>query len=264
MKKSNFMLTSHFSQHSLLVASAVTLASLSLFLKTDPSQAQALTTNGGFELGDFTDWNRSGVTSLETSAFGSGPSEGRFQALLQTDPINTNANAFVFDLEADLGLPSSSLFDLGAVGGSAITTEVTVNAGDTLSFQWNFLTDELADPALTQNDFAFFTVVPAISPLTGALKRLADTTATFFPSSTRMSLKEETGFQTETITFSSAGTFRLGFGVVDVFDFAGASGLLVDNVKLTSQPTSVPEPSTILGTVVTVALSIADRFRKHK
>lgn len=251
-------------KHSLFAVSAVTLVGLSHLLGVSPSQAQALATNGGFELGNFTDWNPIGLTSIETSAFGSGPPQGMYDALLQTAPA-TGFNVFELDTALGLaGLPSDSLFNYGAVGGSVITTEVVdVKAGDTLSFQWNFLTNELIDPNLTQNDFAFFTVVPMLTPLTATVNQLADTNSTFM-SSTTISFKDETGFQTKSITFSSAGTFRLGFGVVDVGDFAEASGLLVDNVKLTSQSTSVPEPSTILGTVVTMGLSIAARFRKHK
>lgn len=165
------------------------------------------------------------------------PSKGTIytdRAWLQTD-LTTGFN--VFELDAALGLagyPTDSLFNYGAVDGSVVTTEITVKAGDTLSFAWNFLTNELIDPNLTQNDFAFFTVVPTVSPITTTVNQLADNTSTFVPS-TRMNFEAETSFNTETVTFSSDGTFTLGFGVVDVGDFAGASGLLVDNIKLAGQ-----------------------------
>ncbi len=165
------------------------------------------------------------------------PSKGTIytdRAWLQTDP-STGFNVFALDTVLGLaGYPTDSLLNYGSVGGSVITTEITVKAGDTLSFAWNFLTNELIDPNLTQNDFAFFTVVPTVSPITPTVNQLADTTSTFVPSTT-MSFQAETGFNTETVTFTSAGTFTLGFGVVDVGDFAGASGLLVDNITLAGQ-----------------------------
>jgi hypothetical protein len=244
-------------KHFLLTVSTVTLASLSNLLGVCLSQAQAITINGGFELGNFTDWNPIGLTSIETSAFGSGPPQGIYGALLQTG-VETDFNVFELDTALGLaGFPTDSLFNYGSMGGSVITTEVVdVKAGDTLSFQWNFLTNELIDPNLTRNDFAFFTVVPTLAPLTATVNQLADTNSTFMTSTT-MSFQNETGFQTKSITFSSAGTFRLGFGVVDVGDFAATSGLLVDNVKLTP----VPEPTSILGTAVMAGFWA---YLKHK
>lgn len=43
--------------------------------------------NGGFESGDFSDWDTIGVTSIETAAFGSGPVDGVYQAFLYAEDL---------------------------------------------------------------------------------------------------------------------------------------------------------------------------------
>jgi hypothetical protein len=55
------------------------------------------------------------------------------------------------------------------------------------------------------------------------------------------------------------GTYRLGFGVVNVADDTVPSGLQVDAVTLTDVP--VPEPSNSLATAV-LALAFSGRLTK--
>ena len=211
-----------------LATGAVTLS----LLNASPTLAQALTLgNGGFELGNFDGWETLGIASIEDSNFNSGPPEGNFQALLQTDG---SVEPLDFELNEFLGLPDDTLFDLNAVGGTAIKTEVTANAGDILSFQWNFLTDEVQQTPF-QNDFVFFTIDDVLFQLTDVTTSIPD----FIPSNTVFAA--ETGFQTESFTFPTTGTFVVGFGVVDRDDFTVKSGLLVDKVEV------IPEPLTILG-----------------
>jgi hypothetical protein len=72
--------------------------SLSAIAAVQPASAQLV--NGGFETGNFTGWATTGNASIQTSAFGSGPTEGTFEALLSTgDPTVPD-----FSLEAFLGL----------------------------------------------------------------------------------------------------------------------------------------------------------------
>ncbi|MEQ9670220.1 S8 family serine peptidase [Coleofasciculus sp. G2-EDA-02] len=178
--------------------------------------------NGGFETGSFDPWQTTGNTTIETAAFGSGPTEGTNQALL------TNGGTSVSDtqLETFLGLTSGSLDGLGngnATVGSAIKQTVTVSAGTQLSFDWNFLTNE-ATPTFF-NDFGFVSIV------SNTLNTLANTNSSFVSSPTIFN--EETGFGTFSYTFQTAGTFTLGIGVVDVGDTVVDSGLLVDNLSFT-------------------------------
>ena len=181
------------------------------------------TSNGGFESGDFSSWNILGQTSIETAAFGSGPTEGTQQALL----TNGDDAVSVEQLEEFLGLEPGGLDALNkgpATVGSGIQQKLTVSAGDTLRFDWNFLTDE-GTPSIF-NDFAVVTIQP------DALTGLADTNNTFVLSPTDFS--QETGFETFTYDFLADGNYTVSIGVVDVGDTIVDSGLLVDNVSLGS------------------------------
>ncbi len=187
--------------------------------------------NSGFEMGDFTSWQILGNTSIESNSFGSGPTEGTYQALV------TNGSGSVSDTEIEnfLELTPGSLDGLGngdATSGAAIARLLTVSAGDQVSFDWNFLTDEFT-PDWTYNDFAFVSIVPIVSD---SFDTLADTYSTFVSSPT--DFNEETGFETFYYTFPTDGMFTLGVGVVDVEDEVVDSGLLVDNFSFTGEVSS--------------------------
>ncbi len=118
------------------------------------NSASAVTINGGFETSDFTGYDTIGDTSVQTSDFGSGPTEGTYQGFL------SNASGVpASDLETFLGVSPGSLNGLGngtATTGSAIRQTFAANAGDVLTFNYNFLTGE--DANATLNDFSFFTI----------------------------------------------------------------------------------------------------------
>ena len=178
--------------------------------------------NGSFETGDFLSWQTIGDASIETSSFGSGPTEGIYQSLL------TSGNSSVSDtqLENFLGLAFGSLDSLGngdATVGSAIKQTVTVSAGSELSFDWNFLTNENTPTIF--NDFGFVSITSETS------ETLANTNSSFLFSPTIFN--EETGFATFSHTFATDGTFTIGVGVVDVEDTVVDSGFLVDNFSFT-------------------------------
>jgi hypothetical protein len=229
------------------LAQALGLTTLAL---ATPAQAAIL--NGGFETGNFTGWftfGDAGTPSIQTAAFGSGPSEGNYQALLETPPDDNYVALIQF-----LGITSAQLDALGygeAFGGSAIKQTFTANAGDTLSFNWNFLTNESLPSS--SNDFAF--VVTLGSP-TG----LADTNAAFIPSNTIFS--NETGFQTFSRILSIGGNYTLGIGIVNVADGEIGSGLLIDNVALTSGPTpAIPTPA-LLPSLIGMGIATLRKKRK--
>ena len=176
--------------------------------------------NGSFESG-LTNFSVVGNATIETAAFGSGPTDGTSQALLFTgDPTVTDEEIETFlglspgELNALADVPLDPLDPLGPFGpldpfddvtsGSAISQSITGQAGDVLSFDSNFLTDEPEQDG-TFNDFAFFSLANA----QGATV-IADTLSELSPSLT--SFEDETGFSTTTFVLPSSGTFTLGFG----------------------------------------------------
>ena len=232
--------------------------SLETFTLPKPSP-NATIINGGLETGDFTGWTTIGETSTETSAFGSGPTEGTFQALLSTGGT-TFADSTI---EAFLGLEAGSLDNLGngnATQGSAIRQTFTAEAGDVLTFDWNFLTNEALP--LPFKDFSFVSIT--------SLSELADTTFPSSVSSPTTQFFTETGFKPFSFKIPTTGTYTLGIGVTDTVDNTTDkedniidSGLLVDSVKLVS----VPEPPSMLGVLAFGALgavSVLKRKQRQK
>lgn len=143
------------------------------------------------------------------------------------------------ELEGFLGLPDQELTAFGngpAVQGTALQREFMAGAGSVLSFSFNFLTNELMDfPGNIINDFAFVTITSTTGAIIVAPTQLADVAGTNFPlvsSPTRF--ESQTGFRTYTSPTLAAGTYRLAIGVVNVTDDLGESGLLIDNLALST------------------------------
>ncbi|MFB2938905.1 PEP-CTERM sorting domain-containing protein [Aerosakkonemataceae cyanobacterium BLCC-F154] len=211
------------------------LVSLSLILDTNPSSAAIL--NGNFDP-NLDGWTSLGDVGVQNS-----------QALLKTDTVNDNYAA----LEQFLNSPAGGLDQVGngeVFQGSALKQIITAEAGEVLTFNWNFLTNEPAE-STDFNDFAFFTI-------NGNPVKLGDTFSEFSSSATPF--EKETGFKSKSYKFQNSGTYTLGFGVVDVYDAGKNSGLLIDNVALSKPASSVPEPSTVLGVLVLGSLGAIRRF----
>lgn len=223
--------------------SSLTLTTVLTLFLVPPQIVHAVTVNGSFETGNFDSWTTTGQTSVEDSGFGVTPTDGDKQATLQTLQDSTGTTAS--EIETFLGLSTGTLTNQGATEGSAIKQTVTANAGDTLSFSWNFLTDQ--DP--TFNDLAFFTLNSNLTENTNI-----PNTASFSV------LAKETEYQSFSYTISSSGTYTLGFSIVDRGDTTVNSALLVDNVQI--QASAVPEPMTILGSFA--ALGFVARLNKKR
>src|SRR5262245_43568095 len=165
-------------RHVLLLTALTILCDVTVF-------ADSLLPNGGFESGNFTGWAAIGDALVVGSTFGNTPASGSYQAMMTTAPGHTSlpsqaatppaaggtfsgnaaVGAFAFPggspLTDFLGLSGLSLGDFGrSLGngqnptweGSAIQTTFTGNAGDILSFSWDYMTNE----SLTAfSDFAF-------------------------------------------------------------------------------------------------------------
>ncbi|MEC4819473.1 MAG: hypothetical protein SAK29_40315 [Scytonema sp. PMC 1069.18] len=187
--------------------------------------------NAGFETGNFIGWDTIGDASIQTAEFSSVPTEGNFQALITTG-LNSVSDTALKDFLGQNFVSIDSIGNGNATQGSALRKQITVKAGDVLSFDFNFLTNE-GIPSVF-NDFAFVSITP------NSLSKLADTGSAFVLSPTRFF--EETDYTTFTFQFTEEGTYTVGLGVVDVTDTLVDSGLLVDNFKI------VTENKAILGT----------------
>jgi hypothetical protein len=220
------------------------------------SEASAAISNGGFEAG-FTDWSTIGNVSIVNAGVGVGPTQGISQALLNTGPAISGLPVSQGALETFLGI-GGGLLD-GFVGGnvfegSAIKQTFNVSAGDTLGFDFNFLTNEGANSFFNDTAFVSISTFDILANTSSSL------IATPFPTS--LSFGSQTGFLSFFDgPFISDQTITLGIGIVDVGDPIVASALLVDNVSLT--PLAVPEPSALalLGFGL-VGIGLASRRRK--
>ena len=186
----------------------------------------------GFETSNFSNWETIGDAKIETSQFGTNPTDGEYQGLI------TSGAGSVTDaqIEQDLGLTTGTLDGLSnknATEGSAFKLkQITVKAGDVLSFDWNFATNEQT-PTNTYNDFAF------VSISDGNIFKLADTQSNFVNSSS--TFREETGYQSFNYQFTQEGTYTIAVGVMDVTDTLDqySSALLIDNVMLTKSSSNI-------------------------
>jgi hypothetical protein len=127
-------------------------------------------------------------------------------------------------LESFAGLTNGALGS-DAFEGSALKQTFNVNAGDTLSFGWKFLTNEG-----TQPDYAFVVI-------NGVASTLVTTAAATIPSSP---LTWETVSGVFSHSFASASTVTLAVGVVDIGDYNATSELRINDVALAP----IPEPET--------------------
>jgi hypothetical protein len=216
--------------------------------------AQAGVINGGFETGTLSSWNSIGNASVVTSAFGEGPTGGVDQALVQggsgdADPASA--------LEDFLGVPEGSLalVDIGSngevsvAGGSAIEQTFSAKSGDTLTFTWNFITDE--QPPSVFDDFAFWSLNSSVSVLATAND----------PGLVPFNFDLQTGFETASVIIPTAGTYTLALGVANVTDNGGSPQLLVDDVTLTSAPE--PSYTVLLGVALAVCGMVRLRRERH-
>jgi hypothetical protein len=216
--------------NSFLTSPRFVLAALVGTLVCGNVHAQVL--NGNFNSG-LTAWTTvgdagivSGAARVTTASFDFDDDFPAVAGAFNISGVNAASGGGV--LEAALGLGSTGL-DVSvsdvAFEGSAITQTFNVNAGDTLSFNYRFLTNEGS-----LLDYAFYTI-------NGVKFNLAQVANATNPSSP---FQFETGLLTGNHLFSASGSVTLGFGVVDIGDFSATSALDIDNVTITP----IPEPAT--------------------
>ncbi|MFT3735769.1 MAG: PEP-CTERM sorting domain-containing protein [Rhodocyclaceae bacterium] len=214
-------------------------AALCALMAVGSQAVSAAPTNGNFSAG-LTGWAVAGdVAVLGSSAYAQLTTatlgNDDWPAAAGAFNVSGNETAAAWQLESFFGLSAGTL-DPDAAGfvfaseGSAIRQTVTVAAGDTLSFDWNFLSNEAGFAA--QPDYAFVVIGDSVI-------RLADSTDSLAPSAV---YGGQTGAQHFSYTFTSGGNVVLGFGVVDAGDGSVTSALSLDAVQISA----VPEPTTAM------------------
>ncbi|NET45790.1 trypsin-like serine protease [Okeania sp. SIO2B3] len=245
----------------------------------EPTPVRAIN-NGNFEDG-FNGWGVLGATTIQSrqgrNASTPAPNDDS-KGLIINDKLAVPAD----EIEEFLGLAPDSLTELSPdvefiAQGSAIKQTFQANAGDVITFDFNFLTDEflalesdtdeflaLESDSEPLNDFSFVSLSSDVleDPF---LEILADTFFEPFVDSPT-AFDQETGTQLFSIEIPETGIYTLGFGVTDADDFGFLSGLAVDNVTLasTAEATSTPEPTTTIGLFASVfgAFSLLKRKKK--
>jgi hypothetical protein len=195
------------------------LLGLSVLLATSPAQAL-----------DLTAWSKTGDVAPAsqttiTNAFPGDDGAVNFNVSPNT-PVGTNV------LESFLGLNPGTIAST-AQEGSAIKQTFNVQAGDQISFDWNFLTNE-TNSAFP--DFAFFTVSRDINT---TLATIADAVTPSSP------FRFETGIRSFSYTFTTSGTYTVGIGVLDDADVTTSSALQVGNADYKAVPTPALLPALV-------------------
>ena len=147
------------------------------------------------------------------SAFGEGATDGESMALLHTDGEGA---ASQLEIEAFLGLAPGALDTLNdgdAVAGQAIKRALSVEAGDVITFDFNFIAGDFLF-----NDFGFVTI-------NGEAVELADVISVVGSGSS-------SGFQTFTFTATESGSLVIGMGVMNDTTTVLDSHLLIDNLRI--------------------------------
>jgi hypothetical protein len=222
----------------------------------------------GFESGSFSGSEAtSGDVGIRGTYFTIAPSQGTKQMLLTT--INNTSDAgfsnqsgtnavSVTTIGSFLGESTSSIrTPAGQTGqeGSAFTINLgALNVGDVVTFDYDFLTDEVAPGQ--HNDFAFWELN------SGAIHVFADTNSPLLHATnpSNMVFGLETGYHTVSITITTAATYTLGIAVMDATTTDNPSGLLIDNIQVVP----VPEPTTVAFSLAGAALLVALRSRIKK
>ncbi len=252
-----------------------TLAGLALLTFGTPATAQIA--NGGFET-NYASWTTTGSALIATSAFGDNPTQGNKQALLSNDSTagdygsgSKSASA----LETALSINAGALSGLGngtANNGSGIAQSFTILTPQSmhLSFSYDFLTSE--DPSFPpfNPDFAFVSISSTSVPAARSVTRfaqvsdatLSETLSPGPPSPTAGDFLTETGYHTFLFQKTLlAGTYSLGFGVVNANTGDIGSALLLDNVQ--AQLVPVPEMGTSLSLVLLCGLGLLSCVKRR-
>lgn len=215
-----------------IAAVATTLVAGALFSATARAQGSCVES---FESPSLpAQWSGMGSHGVTSAALISAPWDGTRQLAITSGGIAWNGylpglSGFGVDLAAAaafLGVPAATIEGINpglTQYGSATRMVVTAEAGDVLSFRWDFFSFEAPGEPLFR-DYGAVTITDGASV---SRYMLADTTTS---GAVTLGIfgAWHTGQRLFSHTFQSAGTFTVGISVYDVGDGLNESGLLVD------------------------------------
>jgi len=195
-------------------------------------------TSPTFESGNFEGWQVIGDAEV-AGAFADGPAEGSFQALLRNGP----ESAPMDEILATIGPVIPSSFPLPE-SGTLIYRQFELQKGESISFEYNFLSNEPTISNGETNDSVSLFIDSGGDGF-GQFGRITPhASSRLHPSSNGFAF--ESGWKTESGGYrgGESGLITIGFLIGDgTFDPTKHSALLIDNVRVGSV---VPEPSTFV------------------
>ncbi len=231
-------------QHSFIVLCCALLAA---------STVRADVVNGGFETGT-TGWSIAGQGTAHDASFGVTPTHDTWAGYIENTGNGTIPAA---TMESLLHLPTGTVtgYVSGApTVGTVMWQNVSVTAGQTLTFDWNFMSDELNEDPI-YDDFAFFSIFGATAGFQTAPMLASRNSSSFTPGGP-VGFDGTTGWSTVTYNFTITDTYRIGFGVMNVTDGGHNSALMLDGISIPD----LPEPSSL----AVFALSAPLILRRHR
>ena len=204
--------------------------------------AAAIVINPSFEAGDTSGWTGSGDTGAVDASFGITPTDGSFQALVTSGVGAASASAFESSMGLGAGFMDSLIPLISPNTDGTTVTEVsglqqtfTAGAGDTVIFDYTFLTNEDPPEKLT-SDFLFYDLSGVGSEVLASARRRNGLSAS------GTAFDWESATQQVQVVIPTAGTYTLTVGVADLEDSLRDTAGIFDAFVLLK----APEPNSFL------------------
>jgi len=180
------------------------------------------------------------------------PGSGHQGARAAKHPGNPTANDPNFAdvaeaaLETTLNLPAGAIMtalpnSFAPTNGSAIYQTFTGTAGTTLTFDWNFATNETVP---SQWDAALYTL--QVGSNQAHVFELADTTQSSVVNvvgTGASPFARMTGYKTTSVALPGTGTYTIGFISMQTGDDSVSSATYIGNVQVGGSPSPTPPPA---------------------
>ncbi|WP_372627924.1 PEP-CTERM sorting domain-containing protein [Arsukibacterium sp.] len=207
--------------------------------------ANATLVNSGFEEGNLSSWSFLGEASVvqtdtplyEGAPIGTvNPDSGNWMARLFSQSVAAETLASAMGIS--LATLQASNDSVSATEGSMIWQSTTASAGDSFTFNWNFVEQDY----LPFDDWAFYGI-----QLNGGATQV-------FKFASLGSVGPErdgtiNGWEALTVDITETGNYTFFFGIVNAVDFSLESTLFIDGItgtgSLITDTTEVPEPTSL-------------------